>query len=108
MKTEELLHVGSRKRFDTQEIIMLEAYENYTKVHLVSGQVFISSTTLKKIEARLKDNPNFFRTHKTYLVNLRYVTAMKEKSVEIEHCRNVTLSRRRKGRMQMIFEALNF
>ncbi|MFN3850485.1 MAG: LytR/AlgR family response regulator transcription factor [Spirosomataceae bacterium] len=108
MKTTELLHVGSRKRFDTQEIIMLEAYENYTKVHLVSGQIFISSTTLKKIEARLKDNPNFFRTHKTFMVNLKYVTAMKESSVEIEHNRNVTLSRRRKSRMQMIFESLNF
>lgn len=107
METEELLHVGSRKRFDTQEIIMLEAYENYTKVHLVSGQIFISSTTLKKIEARLKDNPQFFRTHKTYMVNLKYVTAMNETFVEIEHNRNVTLSRRRKNRLQMIFESLD-
>jgi DNA-binding LytR/AlgR family response regulator len=107
MKNEELLHVGSRKSFDTQEIVMLEAQENYTKIHLVSGKIFMSSTTLGKIELRLKGNPYFFRTHRTFLVNLNYVTAYKEKSIEVENYRNVTLSRRRKERFQSIFKTLN-
>jgi DNA-binding LytR/AlgR family response regulator len=97
MNTEGLIHVGSRKSFDTQEIIMLEAYENYTKVHLVSGQVFVSSTTLKIIENRLKNNFNFIRTHRGYIVNINYITEVGHSYVLLGNKYLVNISRRRKN-----------
>lgn len=102
MENQNLLHVGSRKLFDTNDIVLLEANENYTKVHLITGQTFISSTTLGKIAARLKDNPLFFRTHRTYIVNLSHITQLKENFVQLDNCRNIFLSRRRKGQLQTI------
>lgn len=101
---ESTLHVGSRKHFRVAEILLLEATENYTKVHLASGKIFISSTTLGKIEKRLADNPHFFRTHKTYMVNLNHVTNINRSDLQITNGLNISLSRRKRNRLQEILQ----
>ncbi len=53
-------------------IIRLEADTSYTKVITVDGKSVIVSRTLKDFEDILLQN-NFFRTHKSYLINLKYV-----------------------------------
>lgn len=104
METQNLLHVGSRRLFDIDDIVLLEADENYTRVHLTSGQTFVSSTTLGKIEARLKDNPRFFRTSRAFMVNLSFVTMLKDTYLQIDNCRRIVLSRRRRGLLQTILQ----
>lgn len=105
MKTQEpTLHVGSRKHFNTKEILLLEANENYTKIHLASGKIFISSTTLGKIEKRLANNPHFFRTHKTFMVNLNHVTNINQSDLQITNGLNISLSRRKRNRLQEILQ----
>src|SRR5690606_39661195 len=42
---------------------------NYTSIHTVSGEKFVISRTMKETE-ELLNNPLFFRTHQSYLVNL--------------------------------------
>lgn len=96
------LHVGSRKYFDFDEIILLEADVNYTKIHLTSGKIFVSSTTLGKIAKRLTNNPLFFRTHKTFMVNLDYVTNHSETGIQVDHRMQISLSRRRKNNLLML------
>ncbi len=96
------LHVGSRTLIDFREIILFEADANYTKIYLKSGKVFVSSTTLGKIEKRLKNNPLFFRTHKTFMVNLNHVTNHSETAIQIDNRMQVSLSRRRKNTLRML------
>ena len=54
------------------EIVYLEAESNYTWVHLQSKQKHLVSRTLKDFVGML-DFPQYFRSHKTYLVNLNYL-----------------------------------
>lgn len=54
------------------EIIFIEANEDYTYVHTASGK-HLTSYRLKILEARLRPH-NFFRAHRKFLVNLDMVT----------------------------------
>lgn len=54
------------------EIIFVEAYEDYSYVH-TSQNKFLTSHRLKDLEARLRSH-RFFRVHRKYLVNLDMVT----------------------------------
>ena len=53
-------------------IVYCEADENYTRIHLASGEVLLVPRTLKSIEELLPGS-YFFRIHKSYLVNLNFV-----------------------------------
>lgn len=54
------------------EIIFVEAYEDYSYVH-TSQNKFLTSHRLKDLEVRLRAH-RFFRVHRKYLVNLDMVT----------------------------------
>jgi DNA-binding LytR/AlgR family response regulator len=61
-------------RIPIKEIAFLEGIRNYTLIHLHNGRQYMSTKTLKCHEEELKSCP-FFRVHKTYLVNMRYVSS---------------------------------
>ncbi len=54
------------------QIIFVEAYEDYSYVHTAS-QKFLTSYRMKLLEERLRKH-RFFRVHRKYLVNLDMVT----------------------------------
>lgn len=54
------------------DIAYLQADSNYTWVFLSSQKKYLVSKTLKDIEGMLRF-PQYFRAHKSYLVNLNYV-----------------------------------
>jgi len=53
-------------------IIRFEADSNYTRIYFTDGKFIISSKTLKEYDEALKGQ-NFFRIHKTHLVNLGHI-----------------------------------
>jgi two-component system LytT family response regulator len=57
---------------ETEKIMRLESDSNYTNVILTDGKKITSSKTLKDYETSLSPN-NFFRVHKTFIVNLDHV-----------------------------------
>ncbi|QJP35697.1 response regulator transcription factor [Nonlabens sp. Ci31] len=56
-----------------EEVIHLEGYEGYTKIHLVDGKTLISSYSLGKFSDYLDDY--FFKCHKSHIVNIKAVRA---------------------------------
>lgn len=56
---------------DSDDIIRLEADSNYTHIYLVNGKKITSSKTIKDYEGIL-GGMNFFRIHKTHIVNLKH------------------------------------
>lgn len=77
------------------EIVMLEADVNYTKVYLSSGQSFLVAVTLKKFEERFLQQLSFFRTHKSYIVNLSYVADFTTE-IKMKNQTKVMVARRRR------------
>jgi two-component system LytT family response regulator len=53
-------------------IVYCEADENYTKIYTVRGEVIMVCRTLKVVEELLPAE-YFFRTHKSFVVNLNYI-----------------------------------
>ena len=63
--------ISSTNGISPKEIIFLSADVNYTCVHFSNGRKTTYARTLKSIEGQFADI-GFFRTHKSYLVNLLF------------------------------------
>jgi DNA-binding LytR/AlgR family response regulator len=66
-------------RLDAGQIAWLSAADNYVQVFYFENEVLKSRmlrSTLKKMEEALSDAPQFFRCHRTYVVNLEKVTGV--------------------------------
>jgi len=55
-----------------QEIVYCRANGNYTEFHLSGGKSLLSSYTFKQYHELLEEQ-NFFRAHRSYLINLSHV-----------------------------------
>ena len=73
------------------EIVFVEAYEDYSYVH-TSTDKYLTSYRLKVLEGRLRPH-RFFRVHRKYLVNLDMVTEIA--SVPGGNCMLRTMGRTR-------------
>jgi two-component system LytT family response regulator len=65
-------------------IVAIEAQEAYSCVHTVDGDKYLVSKNLKQFESLLEDNQQFFRTHKSWLVNLQYIEKFNKGKLELE------------------------
>jgi len=54
-----------------EDILFISAYDDYTYVHTADGR-YLSTLSMNTLQQRLADL-GFFRTHRSYLVNLRRV-----------------------------------
>lgn len=59
---------------EIDNILFFEAEGAYTKVIMKEGDPLTVSRGLKNFERTLAGNPDFFRCHKSYLVNVRHIT----------------------------------
>jgi two-component system, LytTR family, response regulator len=74
------------------EILFCHAHGNYTQFHLTNNKQVLSSYTLKQYHELLTEQ-NFFRAHRSYLINMAYVkmyrrgdggTAIMQDGTEVE------------------------
>lgn len=56
-----------------EEVIHLEGYDGYTRIHLADGKTLTSSYSLGKFKDYLEDY--FFKCHKSHIVNIKAVRA---------------------------------
>lgn len=58
---------------DTKDILYCESENNYTRFFMVDGKAIFVSKTLKKVETILNEDKNFFRSHNSFIINLKYI-----------------------------------
>jgi two-component system LytT family response regulator len=88
------------------EIIYCQAIGNYTQFYLMGGKKLLSSYTLKQYDEMLGDF-NFFRAHKSFLINLEHVQQYKKGeggSVIMSDGMEVEISRRNKESFVQLFK----
>lgn len=69
------IHIGSKHRghsIKVDEILYLEASDNYTIIYLQNGKRFIGSKALKHYEDLL-NKKGFARIHRSFLVQLKHI-----------------------------------
>lgn len=88
-------------------IVYISGERNYSYIHLVNGKKELISKTLSNLEELLEDT-NFFRCHKSYLVNRTHFTS-KPKSLEIPLSNNtvIPISRRKKDDFLVWYHSYN-
>lgn len=87
------------KILELDQILYLEASNNYCILHLSSNEEFIISKTLKEYNDILEDN-GFIRVHKSYLVNVSAISGYNRKdgmSIELTNGVEIPVSRRRQS-----------
>ncbi|WP_435355960.1 LytR/AlgR family response regulator transcription factor [Emticicia sp. SJ17W-69] len=109
MKTNKLIHLGSRKNISPANILMLKSDSNYTIIYLNDGSKIMSSTTLGIIEKRLKDF-GFFRPNRSTIFNLEFMADYENKAqsgygrISLKNNEKIALSRRKSEAFLKIFQ----
>jgi two-component system, LytTR family, response regulator len=92
-----------------QDIVFLEADDCYTYVNLTGNRKFVISKTLAHFEELLEGQVNFFRVHKSYLINLQFIQKyIRGDGGEIimTDGKHIALSRNRKNDFLKLFKKL--
>ena len=105
IKTHDNIHL-----VPVQDILYCESDSNYTRFHLTGGKQIMVSTTLKDYEDILAES-NFFRVHKSFLVNLKYVSRFEKAeggSVVLEGDVKIPVASRKRDELVHLLEHQNF
>ncbi len=90
------IHIGAWQQVAPQDVIMMKAFVNYTVLYFANGKHLMVATPLKQLESRFS-HCNFFRTHKSYLINMACVKHFVEadNKVQLTGNQSVEVSRRK-------------
>ena len=71
-----------RPIFRREEILFLEGYGDYVKVHRINGKPLLTQVSLKRFEEFL-DRNRFCRVHRSYIVSLSHINYIERKRIRI-------------------------
>lgn len=78
-----LLRVGYELyKIDLDQILFIQALDDYVQFVLSNGKKLISKTAMKEIMNRLPKN-EFIRIHRSYIVSVKHISIIQNKSVRI-------------------------
>lgn len=84
------------------EILFLEAENNYTKIHMMDSSEYLLSATLSSV-LRVIDSRDFFRCHRSFAVNMPIVkNVITERNlcyIVFENKIKIVISRRKKSEL---------
>lgn len=90
------------------DIVLLEADGAYTTFYLKNGQKLLVSKKLKFYEDILSNRSFFFRTHRSYFINVNHIKkySRSENAILMDNDFSVTISRDRKQEFEALLKDL--
>lgn len=100
---------GQKLLLKTTQIVAIQAQGSYCEILLDSGEKHLVSKNIGWIEKELSQNQNLFRSHKSWIINLRYIIAIQssKEQLVLEGGIQAKLSRFKKEAFQEAVEVLN-
>lgn len=95
---------------DVDDISHLEADGAYTQFHFADGQKIIVSKKIKEFEEALSLQNNFYRTHRSYIINLKKIKQYVKQEggyVLLEREIQIPLARERKEEFLSVIERIS-
>ena len=81
--TDLFVKVNSRMvRVNFDEVLYVEALSDYVNI-VTAKQKYIVYTTLKALENRLAQFPNFIRVHRSYLLNTQHIESIEDNTANL-------------------------
>ena len=75
---------------DADEVMYIEADRKYTTVRTTGGY-HKSYRGISKYEAEI-NNSHFFRTHRSYIVNMKYISVIEKKTISLTNGEKIVIS----------------
>jgi two-component system LytT family response regulator len=75
--------LGNRRIVDLDDIIAIEADGAYSKIYLKENKIITTSKNLKYFEEVLPKDASFFRSHRAWIINLRYIEFLNKSALNI-------------------------
>ncbi len=91
------------ERVPVHDIVLLQAYQNYTLIYTRANQ-YLYSRLLKQVEQRLSAYP-FMRVHRSYAVNTTAITGFEGNMLLVGH-HQVPTSKQYRQRIFAMFDVL--
>lgn len=91
------------------DIYFLQAESMYTQFYLTNGKKILISKPLKYFTDMLENREMFYKSHRSYLVNLKYLQRIVKKdgtSIELENNALIPVSKDKKEELNKILEML--
>jgi DNA-binding LytR/AlgR family response regulator len=73
---------GKLVRIDLKQLFFIEGLKDYVRLWTSQSKVIVHNT-MKNFEEQLTQYPNFLRVHKSYIVNLDYVSEIDGNAIKI-------------------------
>jgi two-component system LytT family response regulator len=92
------------------DILMLAAEGSYTNIWLADGGKMLISKKLKEFEDLLEGHPSFYRTHRSYMINLKFVKQFNSRDggvIVMSNNQEVDLAKDRRDDFFKHFDALS-
>lgn len=89
------------RRMPHGDILYFEIFSHTVELHSASGQVYRHAARISELERRLP--PCFVRCHRSIIVNMHHVFAIKKNSVELDTTAELPVSQRRRADVQRAF-----
>ena len=98
--------LGNKRFVKLKDIVAVEAFGVYSIIHLADSKKITTSKTLKFIEGLFPKNNIFFRTHRSWLINLNMIENYNKSKLEITHASSLisVISRRRLTEFEKVFK----
>ncbi|CAL2059763.1 LytTR family DNA-binding domain-containing protein [Tenacibaculum sp. 190524A05c] len=94
-----------------EDIMYFEADGVYTKVHLENGKTELICRTLKHFTEQLQNQPIFYKPHRSYLINLKFMKELVKKDgfhIVMNNLSTIPIARDRKDEfIQMVNRVFN-
>lgn len=93
----------------SEDIVSLEADGAYTKIVLEDGSKLLISKKLKEFEDVLTHNKLFFRTHRSHMINFKFVKQFNRRDggvIILENDQEILLAKERKEEFFAQFDAM--
>ena len=94
---------------DVIEIVYLEADGAYTNVWLKDGSKILVSKKIKFFEEVLEGRPNFFRSHRSFMVNINFIKkySRADNALLLDNGKTIIISRDRKVEFEQQLKSNN-
>ena len=81
--------LGNKRVLQLSDIIAIEAKGAYSNIYLKNAKPLLVSKNLKHFESVLPEDQIFFRSHKSWIINLNEIQALSKSSGEIKLTDNI-------------------
>ena len=79
-----LISIGGRMKVHPQQVVAIVEVANDSIAYMDDGKMLVVATTLKILAKRFQ-SLSFFRSYKSFLINLNYVSSFDSQSIDMKN-----------------------